>query len=125
MEELDLYGTVNGVVCALDSINYLSSPQSLSKAFSRVSLFLEQGGLFIFDVNTEKKLRDLTCRSTRAKRRTFFVSGKHSGRQKSGSAGFILTFLSEKITFTGAFPRSMPNEPTVCTNLSRRLTPAR
>lgn len=59
MEQLDLYGTVGGVVCALDSVNYLVSPQALAKAFSRVSLFLERGGLFIFDVNTEKELKGL------------------------------------------------------------------
>jgi len=59
MEALDLYGTVDGVICGLDSINYLASPEILKAAFSRISLFLGRGGLFIFDINTEKKLRGL------------------------------------------------------------------
>ena len=59
METLDLYGTVDAVVCGLDSINYLTAPSALDAAFSRVSLFLEDNGLFIFDVNTEKKFRTI------------------------------------------------------------------
>lgn len=59
MQKLDLYGTVGAVVCSLDSVNYLTDPRALNAAFSRVGLFLEPGGLFVFDVNTEKKLRGL------------------------------------------------------------------
>ena len=57
MESLDLYGTVDAVVCALDSVNYLSTPAALEAAFARVGLFLNDGGLFIFDVNTDAKFR--------------------------------------------------------------------
>ena len=57
MEKLDLYGTVDAVVCALDSVNYLTSLRALEEAFERVGLFLNDGGLFIFDVNTEAKFR--------------------------------------------------------------------
>ncbi len=59
MEELDLYGTVSGVVSSLDSINYLSDVSDLEQAFARVGLFLEPDGLFIFDVNTPYKLQRL------------------------------------------------------------------
>lgn len=59
METLDLYGTVDAIVCGLDSINYLVKPGSLDAAFARVSLFLEDDGLFIFDVNTEKKFKTI------------------------------------------------------------------
>ena len=51
-EELDLYGTVDGVVCCLDSLNHITDYSKLCEAISRVSLFLEAGRLFIFDVNT-------------------------------------------------------------------------
>lgn len=54
-QELDLYGTVDGAVCCLDSINHITDENELQALFSRVSLFLEQGRLFIFDVNTEYK----------------------------------------------------------------------
>lgn len=59
MDELDLYGTVDGAICALDSINYIGSSKELVRIFGRVSLFLEPGRVFIFDINTERKLRSL------------------------------------------------------------------
>lgn len=58
MEELDLYGTVSAAVCSLDGINYLP-PDSLGTVFERLRLFVEPGGLFIFDVNTPEKLASL------------------------------------------------------------------
>lgn len=51
-EELDLFGTVDGAVCCLDSINHITDYESLNKCFSNISLFLEPERLFIFDVNT-------------------------------------------------------------------------
>ncbi len=58
-EELDLYGTVDGVVCCLDSLNHITDYKKLCKAFSKISLFLEPECLFIFDVNTEYKHREI------------------------------------------------------------------
>ncbi len=55
METLDLYGTVSAAVCSLDGVNYLP-PGSLGTVFERLRLFVEPGGLFIFDVNTPEKL---------------------------------------------------------------------
>ncbi len=57
MEKLDLYGTIDACVCCLDSVNYVTDPKKLQKAFERVHLFLMPGGLFLFDVNTPEKLR--------------------------------------------------------------------
>ena len=59
MEKLDLYGTIDACVCCLDSVNYVTRPQTLKKAFQRVHLFLMPGGLFLFDINTPDKLRGL------------------------------------------------------------------
>ena len=59
MERLDLYGTVDACICLLDSVNYVTEPARLAKAFRRVWLFLEPGGLFLFDVDTPEKLRSL------------------------------------------------------------------
>ncbi len=52
MQHLDLYGTVDVVVCSLDSINHVTKPEDVQKIFQRVSLFLNEGGLFVFDANT-------------------------------------------------------------------------
>ena len=59
MEELDLYGTVDACVCLLDSVNHVVEPRLLWEAFRRVWLFLEPGGLFVFDVHTPEHLQSL------------------------------------------------------------------
>ena len=59
MEKLDLYGTIDACVCCLDSVNYVTDPKKLERAFGRVRLFLMPGGLFLFDVNTPEKLEGL------------------------------------------------------------------
>ena len=62
MEELDLYGTVQAVVCSMDGMNYLE-PEALKEAVRRVRLFLEPGGVFFFDVHTPEKLHSLDGRT--------------------------------------------------------------
>lgn len=56
---LDLYGTVDAVVCALDCLNHLPSETALEETIRRVSLFTAPGGLFLFDVNTPYKHTDV------------------------------------------------------------------
>ena len=58
-EELDLFGTVDGAVCCLDSINHITNSDTLLEAFKKVSLFLEDDCLFIFDVNTIYKHKEI------------------------------------------------------------------
>lgn len=55
MDEIDLYGTVDAFVCTLDSVNHITDAKELERAFSKISLFLEPDGVFIFDANTEYK----------------------------------------------------------------------
>ena len=52
MTQLNLYGTIICTVCTLDSLNHLKSLDEIKKVFSLVSLFTEEGGIFVFDVNT-------------------------------------------------------------------------
>ena len=58
-EELELYGTVDGAICMLDSLNHITEYENFSKALERVSLFLEKGRLFIFDMNTPYKHQEI------------------------------------------------------------------
>ncbi len=55
MQSLDLYGTVDTVVCSLDSLNHLGGREELGQAFQRVSFFMDPGGYFVFDMNTPYK----------------------------------------------------------------------
>lgn len=59
MQQLDLFGTIDTVFCALDSINHLTAEKEVLAAFRRVSLFLNPGGYFIFDMNTLYKHRHI------------------------------------------------------------------
>ena len=64
MEELDLFGTINAAVCTLDSINHVTDESKVREIFRRVSLFMEDGGIFIFDVNTPYKHRNILADNT-------------------------------------------------------------
>lgn len=55
MTEIDLFGTVDCAVCSLDSINHLLQQEDVLACFERVSLFMNRGGVFVFDVNTPYK----------------------------------------------------------------------
>lgn len=55
MEELDLFGTVDIVLCALDSLNHITDAETLQRVFERISLFLNEDALFLFDMNTVYK----------------------------------------------------------------------
>ena len=57
MQKLDLYGTVDTVICALDSINHLTLEKDVQAAFDKIFLFMNPGGGFLFDVNTVYKHR--------------------------------------------------------------------
>lgn len=64
MQQLDLYGTINACICTLDSINHLTEKADVQAAFDRVSLFTEPGGIFVFDVNTPYKHREILANNT-------------------------------------------------------------
>ncbi len=59
MRSIDLYGTVKASICMMDSINHLQSIEDVESAFAGVSLFTEPGGIFIFDVNTRYKHKNI------------------------------------------------------------------
>lgn len=59
MQELDMYGTIDAAVCALDSINHITDPAVVQKVFDRVSLFMNPGAVFVFDVNSVYKHREV------------------------------------------------------------------
>lgn len=64
LEELDLYGTVDGAVCCLDSLNHITDYTLFCRAIERVALFLEEERLFIFDVNTVYKHKTVLADNT-------------------------------------------------------------
>ena len=59
MTNFELYGNADAIICALDSINHLSTPEDIRKTIERAYLFTEPGGVFIFDANTVYKHRNI------------------------------------------------------------------
>lgn len=59
MREFELYGTVRAVVSICDSMNYLLKEEDLLQVFRLVNNYLDIGGIFIFDLNTEYKYKQI------------------------------------------------------------------
>lgn len=64
MREFELYGTVKAVVCVCDSLNYILEEEDLLTVFRLVNNYLDPGGVFIFDMNTLYKYREILGENT-------------------------------------------------------------
>lgn len=69
MREFELYGTVAAVISICDSMNYLTEYGDLVKVLKLVNNYLDPGGVFIFDLNTVHKYRDVIGEETIAESR--------------------------------------------------------
>lgn len=59
MRRFELYGTVQAVYSSFDCLNYITDPADLAGVFALVKNYLEPGGVFIFDVNTEYRYKEI------------------------------------------------------------------
>lgn len=59
MRKFELFGTVDSIICICDSINYILDENELIEMFRLVNNYLNPKGLFIFDINTIHKFRDV------------------------------------------------------------------
>ena len=64
MRDFELYGTVNCIMSLFDSLNYITQEEDLRKVFSLVNNYLHPGGLFLFDMNTEYKCKEVLAQNT-------------------------------------------------------------
>ncbi len=69
MREFELYGTVSAVVSICDSMNYMTTDEDLLSVFRLVNNYLDRDGVFIFDMNTEYKYKELMGDTTIAENR--------------------------------------------------------
>ncbi len=104
--ELDLYGTVDGAVCCLDSINHIVDEKELQESLSKVSLFLEKDRLFIFDVNSEYKHKEILSGNTFVgEADDVFYTWRNSEVDKNGIVDIRLDFFCKNED--GAYLRSV------------------
>ncbi|MDE7194131.1 MAG: class I SAM-dependent methyltransferase [Oscillospiraceae bacterium] len=64
MTETELYTAAETAVSTLDSVNHLSDKGEISVCFQRLAENLTAGGLFVFDVNTVCKHREILGNNT-------------------------------------------------------------
>lgn len=64
MREFELYGTVRAVVSTCDTMNYLLTPEDFIQVVRLVNNYLDPGGIFLFDLNTPYKFRELMGNTT-------------------------------------------------------------
>lgn len=64
MTDFTLADKVDCCVCSLDAINHLTKLSDVSKCFENVYNSLNDGGIFVFDVNTIYKHREVLCDNT-------------------------------------------------------------
>ncbi len=58
MKEFELYGTVDAIIATCDSVNYLK-PEDIPQFLKWVHNYLNPEGLFVFDLNTEYKFKNI------------------------------------------------------------------
>lgn len=64
MTEFELYGTVDSVISICDSVNYILEDDEILDVFKLVNNYLNPNGIFIFDMNTEYKFRNILADNT-------------------------------------------------------------
>lgn len=64
MTELELIETVDAAICALDGVNYLTNDEDLKRLFTGIAKYLNPGGIFIFDLNSEYKMKHVLDENT-------------------------------------------------------------
>lgn len=101
MRSFELYGTVGAVICCLDSVNYLTENGDLDKCFSCVHNYLDPNGLFLFDVNSPYKFRNIYGDNSyiledEIEGSSVFCGWQNSFDDATGICDFYLTLFSEK-----------------------------
>ncbi len=59
MRTFELYGTMDAILCTMDSMNYMENVPDMEQVLQLVCNYLNPGGLFIFDMNTPYKLQHI------------------------------------------------------------------
>lgn len=69
MRSFELYGTVAAVISVCDSMNYITEEQDLLQVFALANNYLDPGGIFLFDMNTPFKYRQILADNVFAENR--------------------------------------------------------
>ena len=99
MREFELYGTVKAVVSICDSMNYIIEEEDLLEVFRLVNNYLDPKGIFIFDMNTEYKYREILGENTIAENRedASFIWDNYYDEEEQINEYDLALFIPEEI----------------------------
>ena len=98
MREFELYGTVKGVVSICDSMNYILDDEDLLDVFKLVHNYLDNNGIFIFDMNTMYKYQEILADNTFAEDReeSSFIWGNYYDEEDEINQYDLTLFVKEE-----------------------------
>lgn len=62
--ELDLFGTIRAAVSTFDTFNHIGPLPRFEQAIAKAAFFMEKDGVFLFDVNTPYKHKEILANET-------------------------------------------------------------
>ena len=97
MCDFELYGTVEAVVCCLDAVNHVTDRADLSRCFHWVHNYLVPNGLFLFDVNSPYKFREIYGdRAYVLEDDGVLCAWQNHFNEKSKTCDFFISLFSER-----------------------------
>lgn len=99
MQDFELFGTVDVIICMLDSINYLTEKEDLIKTLSLCRNYLNDGGLLLFDVNSQYKFENILSDNIFTYEiEDIFYTWENNYDEDEKLCDFFLTFFKENET---------------------------
>ncbi len=93
----ELYGTVEAVVCCLDTLNHLTSYRDLRACLSLVHNYLVPSGLFLFDLNSREKFETAYADNVYTfEKEDAFCIWQNTYHPRTHIADFYVTLFSEE-----------------------------
>lgn len=94
MKEFKINQKFDSVISICDSVNYILDPSDLEKTFKNVYNHLNEDGLFIFDINSEYKLKSIIGSNTFIENReNVFYAWQNSYDEEEDICEFYITFF--------------------------------
>ena len=105
MREFELYGTCRAIISRCDCLNYILTYEDLVRVFALVNNYLDPDGLFIFDINSEYKYREILGQRTFAEvREDAAFIWDNSYDPETGLNEYQVSFFTERAD--GLYERS-------------------
>lgn len=98
MREFELYGTVNCIISLCDSLNYITEEEELLQVFCLVNNYLHPKGLFIFDLNTEYKFKEILAQNSfsETKEDSAYIWENYYDEQEKINEYYVNFFIKQK-----------------------------